>query len=370
MKSAHSSGSRRVPDLSTPNSQRSRGVGDHRLLSSSSDAKLGRLHGNGTTCVLDDPNLGVIAMNDHNVQACLCRYCSCGQHKCPGAPFYDPYPKSMYASQYQQAFVSGALTRPVPPPRPLPAKNLNQMDLLTIYEQDYRPFRVEGEDMMASPSRLESQGGFEGAGSAGKEWEEGRPGGLRGSQSGLGGEGSAQKGWPEGKVGGLRSSQSSRPQYRARPPKVAPFPKFSGVSSYHVEFPSWSSTNPYYTKRMYDHVPTREMPFEAKTNYADTFRPCGAKDPFTSKVAEMSKQGSLGRLDSNVKMFSKTSSGSAFQPIAKEFLGVRFPRKYERELTAGLAFATTEYQDKYVKQPPLMTNPLAVRRELDARASN
>ena len=278
----------------------------------------------------------------------------------------------MYASQYQNAFVSGSLTRPVPPPRPLPAKNPNQMDLLTIYEQDYRPFRVDEEEQMASPSRLESQGGFAGAESANKEWGEGKLGGLRSNQSGLSGEGAGlmQKGWPEGRVGGLRGSQSSRPQYRARPPKVAPFPKFSGVSSYHVEFPSWSSTNPYYMKRMYDTVPTREMPFEAKTNYADTFVPCGAKDPFTSKVADMGKQGSLGKLDSNVKMFTKTSTGAAFQPIAKEFLGVRFPRKYERELTADLAFATTEYKDRYVKQPPLMTNPHAVRRELDARASN
>lgn len=112
------------------------------------------------------------------------------------------------------------------------------------------------------------------------------------------------------------------------------------------------------------------MPFEAKSIYTDTFVPTGRKDPFTSKVAEMSKQGSLGHVNSSVKMFTKTSSGSAFQPIAKEFLGVRFLHKYERELTADLAFATTEYKDKYVKQPPMMANPHAIKRELDARANN
>lgn len=360
MSSVHSSAVKPVEDLPSPQlQQRSR---EKRLIPSSSEVQLSSVR--GIICVLDDPNLGVISLNDHNVQACLCKYCSCGQHKCPGAPFHNPYPKSMYASQYQHAFVPGSLAKQLQPPRPLPAKNYNKMDLLTIYEQDYRPFRVEGEEQVGTASGRGSQGGestdFKGAEVVGRGGIEGKLSGYRSTQSGLSAAGA-------GSIVGLRGSQSNRPQYRARSPKVAPFPKFSGVSSYHIEFPSFGSSSPYYLKRMYDGVPTREMPFEAKSIYTDTFRPAGPKDPFASKVAKMGKQDNIGGFNSNVKMFTKTSSGSAFQPIAREFLGVRFPRKYERELTADLAFATTEYKDRYVEQPPLMTNPHAIRRELDAQ---
>ena len=328
-----------------------------RLLSSSSEAKLGTVRSTDTICVLADPTLGVISLNDHNVQACLCKYCSCGQHKCPGAPFYDPYPKSMYASQYQRTFLPGSLTKSMQPPRPLPVKSCNRMDLLTIYEQDYGPFRVEGEADLASGRVSRVGEAFKGEEAVvNRGGIEGKPNGFR-SQSGLRAAGADS-------IVGPRGSQSNPPLYRTR----APLPKFSGVSSYHIEYPSFGSPSPCYLKRLYDSVPTREMPFEAKSIYADTFRPTGPKDPFASKVAKMGRQDSLGGLNAYVKMSTKTSSGSAFQPIAREFLGVRFNRIHERDLTADLTFATTEYKAHYVQQPPLMTNPHAVRRELEAQS--
>mmetsp|Transcript_7399 Transcript_7399/g.13795 ORF Transcript_7399/g.13795 Transcript_7399/m.13795 type:complete len:292 (+) Transcript_7399:1681-2556(+) len=52
-------------------------------------------------CILDDPEIGVISENDHRIGQCLCSYCTCIHHICPGPKSNDPYPKTMYGSSYE-----------------------------------------------------------------------------------------------------------------------------------------------------------------------------------------------------------------------------------------------------------------------------
>lgn len=52
-------------------------------------------------CLLDDPEIGVISENDHRTSNCLCSYCTCSRHICPGPQSYDPYPRTMFGSSYE-----------------------------------------------------------------------------------------------------------------------------------------------------------------------------------------------------------------------------------------------------------------------------
>ncbi|CAG9330492.1 unnamed protein product [Blepharisma stoltei] len=55
-------------------------------------------------CLLDDPDLGIVTENDHNVGLCLCHKCTCGKHKCPSRKIFRQIPiklQSSYNSEYQ-----------------------------------------------------------------------------------------------------------------------------------------------------------------------------------------------------------------------------------------------------------------------------
>lgn len=55
-------------------------------------------------CPLNSPNIGLISENDHRVRMCLCPICTCGKHICPSKAIQDPYPTSIFASQYMSNF--------------------------------------------------------------------------------------------------------------------------------------------------------------------------------------------------------------------------------------------------------------------------
>jgi hypothetical protein len=55
-------------------------------------------------CPLSNPDIGVISENDHRNKMCLCPICTCGKHICPSSSIQDPYPTSIYSSQYMQNF--------------------------------------------------------------------------------------------------------------------------------------------------------------------------------------------------------------------------------------------------------------------------
>ncbi|CAG9325803.1 unnamed protein product [Blepharisma stoltei] len=90
-------------------------------------------------CPLSDPSIGVISENDHRVGLCLCPLCTCGKHKCPGPISIEPYPKSMFNTQYTDNFHKHK------PARPAPFKSINNfysnqlIDFETTSEQFFKP---------------------------------------------------------------------------------------------------------------------------------------------------------------------------------------------------------------------------------------
>lgn len=54
-------------------------------------------------CPLSSTNLGIISETDHKHNQCICELCSCGNHTCP-AKLKDPYPISMFDSQYKKEY--------------------------------------------------------------------------------------------------------------------------------------------------------------------------------------------------------------------------------------------------------------------------
>lgn len=55
-------------------------------------------------CPLLNKDIGVISEIDHSTGTCLCSLCTCKKHICPGTYFHEPYPKSIYSSQYSSSF--------------------------------------------------------------------------------------------------------------------------------------------------------------------------------------------------------------------------------------------------------------------------
>ena len=55
-----------------------------------------------TECPLRDPDLGIVSENDHQVDRCLCQFCTCGTHICPKVRLnpYSPL-NSKYRTDFQ-----------------------------------------------------------------------------------------------------------------------------------------------------------------------------------------------------------------------------------------------------------------------------
>ena len=55
-------------------------------------------------CPLNDKEVGAIPEVDHFSGNCICSLCTCGKHICPNGYFHEPYPKSIYKSQYRKNY--------------------------------------------------------------------------------------------------------------------------------------------------------------------------------------------------------------------------------------------------------------------------
>ena len=93
-------------------------------------------------CPLNSPNIGLISENDHRVRMCLCPLCTCGKHICPSKAIQDPYPTSIYNSQYMANF------DPKPRDQPILIKYQGNFfpskpfDFETTNEDNYKPHSV------------------------------------------------------------------------------------------------------------------------------------------------------------------------------------------------------------------------------------
>lgn len=92
-------------------------------------------------CLLDRSDLSIVSENDHRVGLCLCKYCSCGLHKCA----YVSRRKASVplVTSYQTSYRGKQAGKRENRQRDLYAPNPHKMDLETTNQREYRPFAVE-----------------------------------------------------------------------------------------------------------------------------------------------------------------------------------------------------------------------------------
>ncbi|CAG9315196.1 unnamed protein product [Blepharisma stoltei] len=101
-------------------------------------------------CPLSNPNIGIISENDHKNHQCICELCSCGTHKCP-AKLNDPYPISMYRSQYKNEFIKGQCAKTSPIRSAENTYSHYPITYETTNEKDFKP-------ICKNPPKVSSKG--------------------------------------------------------------------------------------------------------------------------------------------------------------------------------------------------------------------
>jgi hypothetical protein len=56
------------------------------------------------SCPLNTAEIGPIGESEHFNGTCLCSLCTCSQHVCPSKYYHEPYPNTIYQSQYSAHF--------------------------------------------------------------------------------------------------------------------------------------------------------------------------------------------------------------------------------------------------------------------------
>lgn len=115
--------------------------------------------GNKRLCPLSDSSIGIISENDHKVGLCLCRYCDCGEHKCPVLDKNNIHLKSAFLSNYMKDFKKSACIDICLKPQPkLFQPNTHKMDLKTTNQNDYRPIKISSKkNKFISPDNNKAQ---------------------------------------------------------------------------------------------------------------------------------------------------------------------------------------------------------------------
>ena len=92
-------------------------------------------------CLLSRSDLNIVSENDHRVGLCLCKYCSCGQHKCSYG--YRRKASVPAVTSYQDAYRKKHSHKDSIPTTDFFTPNPHKMDLETTNQREYRPFAVE-----------------------------------------------------------------------------------------------------------------------------------------------------------------------------------------------------------------------------------
>lgn len=224
----------------------------------------------------------------------------------------SPYPKNMFASEYQQHHRAKTPLKAIELVRKERRENVNPMEMLTHYELMYRPFRVLTTDVT-------------------KE----------------------------------QANSSGRP----RPQSAGPHPKFAGDSTYLTDFPNWGSSRPYHAKHVYGKIPTQDLSFSGRSEYGNNYQPKDLKG-LKAEVGGADAHSSITLHGNAIKLETRTTAKSEFQP----FLGVHKPASCKvTSLIPNFhpvpGAYSTEYSAQFVPRSPLLKNPQTVRKALLARGS-
>lgn len=258
-----------------------------------------------SSCPLDDPDMGLVAMTDHQNRRCLCAFCTCGRHKCPGEVILTPYPRNMFASAYQQTHRPKSPIRPIDIPRNERRVIQAPMEMLTHNELAYRPFRVS-----------------------------------------------------------LQSNQTAVSSGKPRPQSAGPHPKFAGASTYHMDFMNWGSSHPYHVKQRYEQVPTQDLSFAGQSEYGKHYQEKDLKG-LRGNNGGADEHSSLTLHGSGIKLETRTTNKEEFRAV----LGVHKAESCKvttviPNLQAVPGAYSTEYKAQYVPRSPLLKNPQTIRRFL------
>jgi hypothetical protein len=90
-------------------------------------------------CPLNTKYFGIISETDHRTGLCLCPLCTCNQHICPSSLSKEPYPKSMYSSQYNQNYQIQKYSAPLIYRLSNNPKSAQPVNFQTTSEEFYRP---------------------------------------------------------------------------------------------------------------------------------------------------------------------------------------------------------------------------------------
>lgn len=92
-------------------------------------------------CPLSDESIGIISENDHKVGLCLCKYCECGLHICPGQK-PDLTMRSTFKTKYSYDYKHTGFDSPLRQDQKRYQPNTLKMDFQTTNQHDYKPFIV------------------------------------------------------------------------------------------------------------------------------------------------------------------------------------------------------------------------------------
>lgn len=231
--------------------------------------------------------------------------------------------------------------------------------MLTQYEKDYRPFRVENTGEMFQTG-------------SGAMYRSGSEAQLRGrpQTAGTGGSAASRGEYMTQGGAGYAMQTGGSPQANYDSLAAGPHPKFVGSSSYNVDYPDWGGSKPYHIKRAYEAVPTKDMKFEGNSKYREAFVPAESMAGLRPNLMGANSRDNLALHGSAVKLEGRTTHNAFFQPFPKGAGRSASFKSLSRMLSATSlpGMYLTEYRDKYVKGTSLWRNPQTVGKQLAAKA--
>ncbi len=106
---------------------------------------------------MDNPELPPVGEMEHFVARCYCFLCNCGKHTCPAAARKrTAFVQSMYDTNYKVAYYRKNGLPSLPLRLDEYRNSAIPMDLMTIKQRDYLPFKVQPEKSFKPKSALQS----------------------------------------------------------------------------------------------------------------------------------------------------------------------------------------------------------------------
>ena len=93
-------------------------------------------------CPLEDPNIGIISENDHQVGLCLCKFCICNKHKCTrkNSPSHL---NSSFRTTYSADFQNSKFDFNLKQADIKPFKDSRVIPIISTHQESFKPFKTK-----------------------------------------------------------------------------------------------------------------------------------------------------------------------------------------------------------------------------------